>query len=727
MSTVLERRKGVLDKNELRVDGRDKVTGQAKYAADFKMEGMLHAAFVRSTVPHAKIIGIDTSEAKAMAGVHAVLTGRDIGEHRFGRRLYDRPALCVDRVLFIGDVVAAIAAETREIAEAAAGAIGFEYEELPAIFDPEDALEPDAIVLHPEAERYYYHGGTHGAAHVGARPPVPHPNVQGRRVMTKGDLEAGFAKADRIFEHTFETPRYHGGYLEPRATFIWIDEDDIVHVIATNKAPFALREQLAICAGIPLESVRVDPAYIGGDFGAKGLSIDEFPCYFLARATKRPIKYVPGYLQDMRSGTTRHASRTTLRTGVTKDGRITAMDAKIVFNGGAYAAGKPAPTVLPGLDPKLPYDIPAGRLERLCVYTNTIPGGHMRAPGDVQLFFAVESQIDMIARELAIDPIEMRLRNAAREDGSDFEGVPYLEPAAVEVLQLLRTASHWDDPLPPNHGRGIALGVRHIGGGKAEVGVRALPSGTVEVLTGAVEQGMGLFSLLQRVVAATLGVEETRVKIVQEPAKTGSPFDPGAGGSRQTNVTGTAAAQAAQQLRERLARLDGGWPKDEPIDVRVTYEAPHGHEPTAHCFCGFVAEVAIDPETGAVTVVDVVCAADTGTVLNPVAHRGQLNGGFMMGLGHALTEELRVTDGEILNPSLADYKIPTQMDAPPLRIVRYEKASGPGPFGAKMAGEINTATVAPAIANAIAVACGARVTSLPLTAERILSLIKGTT
>ena len=716
MSTVLERGAALLERGERRIDGRDKVTGQAKYTADFKMEGMLHAAFVRSSVAHAKIVGIDSSEAKTIAGVHAVLTGRDIVEHRFGRRLYDRPALCVDRVLFIGDVVAAVAAETREIAEAAAASIIVEYEELPAVFEPEDALVPDAVVLHPNAERYYFHAGT--------RPPVSHPNMQGRRILEKGDLEAGFAKADRIFEHTFTTPRYHGGYLEPRATFVWIDKDEIVHVVATNKAPYALREQLSICAGVPIESVRVDPAYIGGDFGAKGLSIDEFPCYFLARATKRPIKYVPGYLQDMRTGTTRHASRTTLRTGVTKDGRITAMDAKIVFNGGAYAAGKPAPTVLPGLDPKLPYDIPAGRLERVSAYTNTVPGGHMRAPGDVQLFFAIESHIDMIARDLGIDPLEMRLRNAVRGEDSDFEDVPYFEPAAVEILELLRKAGRYDEPLAPNHGRGIALGVRHIGGGKAEVGLRALPGGRVEVRTGAVEQGMGLFSVLQRVVAATLEIDPERVTVVQEPAKLGSPFDPGAGGSRQTHVTGKAAEVAARQLRERLAQLQGGWPQDEPVDVRATFEAVHGHEPQPHCFCGFVAEVAVDPQTGQVTVVDVVCAVDAGTVVNPVAHRGQISGGFMMGLGHALTEELLVSDGEIVNPSLADYKIPTQMDAPPLRIVLFEKAAGPGPFGAKMAGEMNTATVAPAIANAVAAACGARVTSLPLTAERIVALIR---
>jgi CO/xanthine dehydrogenase Mo-binding subunit len=707
-------RPGLFHTDERRVDGWEKVSGAAAYAADFTLPGMLHAAFARSPLPHARIVSIDTSQAAAVHGVHAVLTGRDIGEHRFGRRFFDRPALCVDRVLFVGDAVAAVAAESREAAEAAAAAIRVEYEELPAVFEPEEALAAGAVVLHERPERYYYHGGT--------RPAVSHPNIQGERVVAKGDPAAGFAKADRIFEHTFTTPRYHGGYLEPRATFVWIDAEGIVHVVATNKAPFALRDQLAICAGIPVESVRVETAYIGGDFGAKGLSVDEFPCYFLARATKRPIKYVPTYLEDMRSGTVRHASRTTLRTGVTRDGRITAMEAKIVFNGGAYAAGKPAPTLLPGLEPKLPYDIPAGRLQRLSVYTNTIPGGHMRAPGDVQFFFALESHIDMMARELGIDPLEMRLRNAVRSEGSDFEGLAYLEPAAVEVLEALRTASHWGEPLPKNHGRGIALGVRHIGGGKAEVALRALPSGNVEVRTGAVEQGMGLFTLLQRVVAASLEIDAARVVVVQEAAGPGAPFDPGAGGSRQTHVTGSAAQIAARRLREHLDAE--GWPHEGPVEVRGAFEAAHGHDPAPHAFCGFVAEVAVDPETGAVRVVDVVCAADVGTIVNPVAHRGQLCGGFVMGLGHALTEELRVVDGEIVNPSLAEYKVPTQMDVPPLRLVPLEQHAGPGPFGAKMAGEINTATVSPALANAIAAACGARVTALPLTAERVLAELR---
>ncbi|MBV8424957.1 MAG: xanthine dehydrogenase family protein molybdopterin-binding subunit, partial [Candidatus Eremiobacteraeota bacterium] len=213
-----------------------------------------------------------------------------------------------------------------------------------------------------------------------------------------------------------------------------------------------------------------------------------------------------------------------------------------------------------------------------------------------------------------------------------------------------------------------------------------------------------------------------RVTIVQEPAMQGAPFDPGAGGSRQTHVTGGAACDAARQLRERIAQ--DGWPKKEPLVARGAFEALHGHEPAPHGFCGFVVEVSVDAETGAVQVLDAICVADVGTIVNPISHRGQLAGGFVMGLGHALTEELRVSDGRVENPTLADYKLPTQMDVPPLRVIALEDLAGPGPFGAKMAGELNTAAVAPAIANAIASACGARITDLPLTAERVLAELR---
>jgi CO/xanthine dehydrogenase Mo-binding subunit len=286
MTSILDRPRtatptGRFNEDEFRVDGNLKTSGQAKYTSDFALPGMLWADFVPGTMAHAKIVSIDTAAARAMPGVHAVLTGRDIGEHYFGRRLCDWPVLSIDRVRFIGEFVAAVAADTPQIAQAAAAAITVEYEELPGLFDTEEALLPDALVLHEHPEKYPFM--------FPKRPVHSHPNIQGYGDTTIGDVAAGFAQADRIFEHTFTTPRYHGGYLEPRATMVWIDDAGIVHVISTNKSPFSLREQFAVTTGLPQDRFVVHPSYIGGEFGAKGLSVEEFPCYYLAAATGRPV------------------------------------------------------------------------------------------------------------------------------------------------------------------------------------------------------------------------------------------------------------------------------------------------------------------------------------------------------------------------------------------------------------------------------------------------------
>ncbi len=291
MTTVQETRTASdrFQTGERRVDGDVKVSGQAQYTADFAMPGMLWAGFVPSAMAHAKIVSIDTEAARALPGVHAVLTGRDIGEHYFGRRLCDWPVLSIDRVRFIGEYVAAVAADTSQIAEAAAALIHVEYEELPTLFDTEAALLPDALVLHEGSEKYPFM--------FPRRPRHAHPNIQGRGVTEIGDVGTGFAQSARIFEHTFTTPRYHPGYIEPRATLVWIDGGGVVHVTSTNKSPFGLREQLSVTTGLPKERIVVHPSFIGGDFGAKGLSVEEFPCYYLAAATKRPLKvraHVPG-------------------------------------------------------------------------------------------------------------------------------------------------------------------------------------------------------------------------------------------------------------------------------------------------------------------------------------------------------------------------------------------------------------------------------------------------
>jgi CO/xanthine dehydrogenase Mo-binding subunit len=737
--------------DELRVDGNIKTSGQAQYSADFSMPGMLWADFVTANVAHAKIVSIDTAEAKAMPGVRTVLTGADIGDHYFGRRLCDWPVLSIDRVRFIGEYVVAVAADTPQIAEAAVASIVVEYEDLPGLFDTELALTADAPILHEHPEKYPFM--------FPKRPQHPHKNIQGYGVTAIGDVDAGFAQADRVFEHVFTTPRYHGGYIEPRATLVWVDASGIVHIISTNKSPFSLVEQFAVTTGLPKESFVVHPSYIGGDFGAKGLSVEEFPVYYLAAATGRPVKFVRNYLDDIRSTNVRHASKFTVKTGVTNDGKLVAMQLHGLFDGGAYAAGKVIPNVLPGPDTKLPYKIPHQKLERVVVYTNSVPGGFVRAPGDVQAVFAAESAIDLIARELGIEPLEFRMLNCAHEGDMDIEGHTYLAARGAEVLEVLKRESNYTQPVPAGSGRGRGVGfsVRHIGGGKTSLSLLLLPSGNVEVHTGTTEQGMGILTVLNRVVAVDLGIGLDRVRVGRGGTDV-VPFDPGVGASRTTHISGGAALDATKQLRadmeaaaSALAKRPNGmtlregafvsadgsarleWDavaaalvasRGETVVYTGTFEGvPHHGEPQHNNFNGYVVDVTVDRETGAYTINDVTFCVDSGTIINPVAHRGQIDGGFMMGLGHAMTEELIVEEGRISNLTFADYKLPCQMDMPPFHVTILESDQGPGPFGARAVGEVNTSAFGPALANAVHAAIGVRITQLPITAERIYAAL----
>jgi CO/xanthine dehydrogenase Mo-binding subunit len=728
---------------EVRVEGRLKTTGAARYAADVSMPGMLWAAFLTSPLPHARIRSIDTSAAAAVDGVHAVLTGRDIGTVRFGRRLLDRPVLAVDRVLFAGERVAAVAADSPRAAEEALERIEVDYQELPALLDPEAALAPGATVLHERASGYAFLGGS--------RQPVPHPNLQGRRVVAKGDpdIERALARAERVFEHQFSTPRQHQGYIEPHAALVWIDERDTVHVVSGNKSPFSLRNQMAAALGLPPERIEVDAGFIGGDFGGKGYWADEYLCYFLARATGRPVKAVASYVDELIAGSPRHAASIRLRTGVDPGGRFLAHDARVVFDGGAYASAKPLPhLVLAGGSATLAaYRVPDVRIEVLTVYTNTAPCGHMRAPGEVQALFAGESHVDMIAAELGIDPLELRLRNAVRDGDRGLGGEGFRQARAVPVLQALRQAGGRDGPPGRGRGRGIALGVRHVGGGKTSVRLRAGADGRIEALTGLPDQGGGALTVIQRVAAATLEVAPGRI-VVRRGSTGSAPFDPGVGGSRVTHLASRATHGGALELKRRLEaaatevfgngrplrlagdHFHGGGEGPIPfervaerigeVEVEGAYEAARGPGgPGDWDFVACQVEVEVDPDTGRPAVRHALLVVDVGTVINPVAHRGQLVGGFVFGLGGALMEELRVEDGIVTSGTLGEVKLPTSMDIPPLRIVQLPTEVGPGAFGAKMAGELTNSVVAPAVANAVAAATGARVTSLPITAERI--------
>jgi CO/xanthine dehydrogenase Mo-binding subunit len=744
----------LLQEPEYRVEGPLKVTGAARYTADVTMPGMLCLAYARSDRPHARIVSVDVSAARQVPGVHAVLTGADIGHACVGRRVLDWPAVATDRVRMIGDRIAAVAAETLEIAQEAASLVRVEYEDLPLV-TLDNALEGDAPVLHPDASTYKVLGG-------GKLPTTSHPNMCGYSVVEKSEtgesLEAVFARADHVFEHTFSTAREFQGFIEPRACVVWIDDEDRVRVINTNKSPAAVRQQLATALDMPESQIVIDTTFIGGDFGGKGLSIDELTCYFLARTTGRPIKAVMAYVDELQASNSRHAAIMRLRTAVSRDGKFLAHASEAIIDGGAYAAGKVSPAlVVPAHNTLTAYHVPVTRLEAKSVYTNSIPGGSMRAPGDPQSMFAAECHVDIIARELGIDPIELRRRNAVRDGEASVTGERVRRARAIEVLDALERESHWHTPLPDLHGRGVSLGVRHIPAGVTSVVVRLLDGGEVEVVTGVVDQGGGVYTVLRRVAAAVMSVDPRRI-VIRHSDTSGPAPDPGVGGQRTTHVLGRAAQAGAMDMKARLEELAAeamGWPAGEvhlendhfvagdasapfddvaeqiakgpPVEVRGTYDgANKPGEPGDFEFAGYVVQSAVDPETGHVIIDNVLLVADVGTIINPVAHQGQLDGGLMFGIGAALMEDLSVEDGRITTPSLGDYKLPTQMDTPPFRtILLRDPVAGPGPLGGKAAGELTNTSVAPAVANSVAAACGARITQIPLTAERILEALNG--
>ena len=746
---ALEDPQVMFDEPEYRVEGPLKVTGSARYTADVQMPGTLWLAYARSPRPHARILSVDTSAAKQVPGVHAVLTGADIGDVRFGRRLLDWPALARERVRMVGDRVAAVAAETRDAAEEAARLVDVEYEDLPLV-SLDNALGDGAPLLHPDIDSYKYLGAK--------RPQTPHPNIHGYALIEKSEtgeaIEDVFARADHVIEHTFTTAREFQGFLEPRACVVWINEDDQVRIINTNKSPAALRQQLATALELPESQIVIDTTFIGGDFGGKGLSIDEYTCYFLARATGRPIKSVMSYADELQASNSRHSAIMTLRTAVSRDGMFLAHQSEAIVDGGAYAAGKVAPNlVVPVHNTLTAYHIPVTRLEVKAVYTNSIPGGSMRAPGDPQSMFASECHVDMIAQELQLDPIDLRRRNAIHDGEPSVTGEHVRRARAIEVLDALEGESGWGTPLAPGHGRGVSLGVRHIGAGATSVVIQLLPGGQVEVQTGVADQGGGAHTVLRRVAAAVMSVDPRRV-VIRHCDTAGPAPDPGVGGQRITHVLGRAAQAGAVEMKARLEELAAetmGWPAGQvrlegdrfvtasssasfdevadqivrgaPVEVTGAYDSQHKPgEPGDFEFAGYVVEAEVDRETGAVQIHDVLLVADVGTIINPVAHQGQLEGGLMFGIGAALMEELKVQDGQITTLTLGDYKVPCAMDTPPFRTVLLRDPSGPGPLGAKAAGELTNTSVAPAVANAVA-ACGARVTHMPLTAERVLEAL----
>jgi CO/xanthine dehydrogenase Mo-binding subunit len=722
-----------------RVEGQAKVTGTTQYTADVALPGTLWGRALRSPLPHARIVRIDTSQAQQVPGVHVVLTGADVRGIRYGRRLFDVPVLAEDRVRFVGERVAAVAAEDRDAAEEALRLIEVEYEELPTVFDPLEALEESAPILHPEVNSY-----------IGLPKPLEKPsNAFAWDTWSKGNIDEGFAQADLIIENTFTVPRQHQAYLEPHSCVVWLDDQGRVQVWASSKVPYQVKEQLSVALGLPKESIRLNPVAIGGDYGGKGSPMDIPLAYSLAMRTGRPVKIVMDYVEELTAGNPRHAAIIQLKTGVKREGTLVAHQARVVFDSGAYGGFKPVPTVNLGGAAKAggPYKIPHVRIEGGQVYTNTIPGGFMRAPGEPQAVFAIESHIDCIARQLGIDPVDFRLRNLIEAGAENPIGTRYQGMRAKETLEAAVVAAGYRTPRAPNVGRGVAMGERPPAGGESHAAVTLSPDGSVMVHTSIFEPGTGTYTILQQIVAEELHVPLQSIR-VQVWDTDGVPFDTGVGGSRVTRVAGQAAYQAAREASREVCIAAAellAWPEEaltvrgadivrqdtgdsypwaellqrwgRPVVGRGSVQDMHPSPVTS--FTAQVAEVAVDPETGAVQLLRFTTAHDVGRVLNPMDHQGQIEGAVMQGVGYALSEELAVDEGRVTSASFGDYKIPNIQDIPALHTLVLESESGPGPYNAKGIGENPIGPVAPAIANAVADAIGVRIRDLPITAEKV--------
>lgn len=731
-------------KPSVQIEGVNKVTGKAVYTGDVQLPRLIWGKLLRSPYAHARIVSIDTSKAKALPGVRSVITANDIPPTLYGRRMRDMPVLARDKVRFIGERVAAVAADSDAIAEEALNLIEVEYEDLGGVFDPLEAMKDSAPRIHGSVAEYLNHAE-----------PVPDiPNVYAVMVRDKGNLEEGFRQADRIFENTFTTQSHHHGYMEPHATVVNIDDTGRVHAWITVKTPHTARAQLSWLLGIPQEQIVVNAHHIGGDFGGKGSLMDAPIAYYLAQATGRPVKIVMRYTEELMAANPRNPGTITLRTGVMNDGRIVAHHARCVWNTGAYQAFLPAGWVPGGTEAAGNYLIPHVRLENIGVYTNNVPRGHVRAPGSPQATFAIESHIDMIARELGIDPWEMRYKNAIGEGEQAPTGEVMHDVYLKDTLVALKDAAKWGSPKKPNTGRGLGIYNRHVGSGSSTQVLTVDRNGNVTLFTAAPDTGTGAHTLLKQIVAEELNVPMERVGVTITDTD-GVKSDDGVGGSRVTNTHGHTAMLVAQATRASLVNTAAGLLGVAPEQVALGREQFSGggksvgfdevarraagdaggtlrhevtHDPGSTsgiaCFTVQMVEAEVDPETGQVKLTRVVSAHDVGTVINPIYHQGQIDGGLAWGIGFGMTEELMLEEGRLLNPHLGDYKLPVMPDMPPLETVLVEHKSGPAPYNAKGIGESSNVPTAAAIANAVHDAVGVRITDLPVTAEKVYRALR---
>jgi putative selenate reductase molybdopterin-binding subunit len=760
-----------------KTEGIGLVSGRARYTDDFPFENLLFGRIKRSPHAHARILRIDTTKAMALPGVHCVLTYEDVPRVPFttAGQNYPEPSpydtFMLDRkVRFVGDRVAAVAAESPLAARKACDLIEVEYEVLPAVLEMEKAMEPGAPVIHDESD----------ASGI----PDASRNVAGHLEMRVGDTEKALATADRVFESEYYSHYVQCAPTEPHVTATYLDEKNRLVVITSTQVPFHVRRIVSRVNRIPLSRTRVVKPRIGGGFGVKQEVVLEDICAALTLATRRPVKMMLDRDEELFGTRTRHPQKLRVRTGVKADGTITARELVVLTNTGAY--GSHALTVPSNTGSKsLPlYPAPHIRFENHSVYTNLPVGGAFRGYGAVQGFFAIESQMDEIAHEMGLDPIDFRMRNAIRQGQEDpvakslgegkegFERIIRTNGLSA-CWEAVRKASGWDAwraALAPGEtgargsrpwmrrGKGVAFAMHGSGIPGDDMGaatIKANEDGSFNLLVGATDLGTGSDTILGQIAAHVLGVDLSNVHVYSSDTDR-TPFDVGAYASSTTYVTGGAVIKAAQMVRDRLfhhaAAMLGEGPeglkaaagviaapsgKSAPI-AEVAERAMYGDEKeqvsytasnvTYACpppFAVGCADLEVDMETGRADVLGFICAVDLGHAINPSLAEGQIQGAVVQGLGYALSEQMLFNrDGKMVNASPIDYLVFSSVDTPPVEAILIETEEPTGPFGAKSVSEIPVDVVAPAVANALFAATAVRLRELPFTPEKVLAAIE---
>lgn len=773
----MEKEYSAIGKRTPQVDGIEKVTGRAKFTVDIMLPYMLHGKIKRSPYPHAKIKSIDTSKAEMLLGVRAVVTGMDFPPRKLPGSIYDEYPVARDRVRYVGEPVAAVAAETLEIAEEAVELIEVEYEELPAVFDPEEAIKPDPpVIVHEEWDGY------EKLIPLG-KMDVKRPNVFNLYKIRSGDVEKGFQESDLVVEKRYSSAYIQHATLEPHASVAQVEPDGRITVWTSVASTYIIRSQICDYLDLPSHKVRVIIPHVGGAFGGKSDIRAEHFCIVLSQKTKRPVKIVFTRAEEFSAAVVRGPFITDIKEGVTKEGKILAREVTSIFQGGAYseiAFFKPAfgSNVIVGS-----YKIPNLKSDVYGVYTNHPVSGAYRAFGCPELAWAIENHMDVVAEKLGMDPVEFRLKNVIEEGDKNAAGETMHSVGAKESLLKTAEAINWDgkpksdESGPWRRGKGIALGSKYSFGPVAACAIVKVHHDAIELRTSAVDLGQGSNTALALIVAEEFGISANEVILTLTDTAI-TPVDFLAGSSMQTynsgNAVRLACLDAKRQLFEKAAEELGVAPdkletknykifvKDSPdksMDISdlfayLLFAGPYQsegaeilgkgtfHQPVSdydpntgqgerrvsfYSHGAQAAEVEVNVETGKVRVVKFVGAMGMGKAINPMGVEGQMQGGAHMGISNVLYEHLVIDNGQVLNPNFMDYKLANILEMPHLKDIQSIIVEAPhrdGPYGAKGVGEIVLVPTAPAIANAIYNAVGVRIKDMPITSEKILKALK---